>query len=339
MNTPVRVAVIGAGQIAQRGHLPGLLAAGASLTAICDNNHPQLDEIAARFHIQHSYRNWREMLAAGGFDAVTICTPPFLHADMAVECLQRGYHVLVEKPMAVTLQQCDQMNDAVKPAGLILMISHNQRFMEPHRLAKDILDSGILGRPYLVHGVFGHSGPEVWSPTQEWYFRPERAGLGVMADLGYHKLDLVRWMTNQEVTQASAFGHTFEKATSLEDTAIFALKLSRGTLYTLQISWVFRPDWENSLVIRCERGVLTIPTESSEPVRVLYTTSPGVTVESAHHCNTSDTSGWFGAMRAFVSAVQAGTDSPIPDSEGRAAMAAILAAAQSIKQQTVITVS
>lgn len=337
MIEPLRVAIIGAGKIAQLGHLPGYLEAGAEIAALCDNNHPGLEDIASAFHVRRCYRDWREMLAEGGFQAVSICTPPFLHAEMAVECAKQDYDVLVEKPMAVSLEECDRMIAAANEAGVLLMVSLNQRYLAAHQIAKEILASGMLGKPYLVHGVFGHSGPEVWSPTQQWYFRPERAGLGVLADLGYHKIDLVRWMTGQEVVQISAFTKTFEKGTTLEDTAVLTLSLSGGTLVTLQVSWVFRPDWENSLVIRCEQGVIRVPTEASEPVRVLRMDENGRQVESTHVCVSNDPSGWFGAVKAFVTAIQTGSTSPVAGIEGRAAQAAVFGAAESAKFQRTIS--
>lgn len=332
----LRVAIIGVGQIAQRGHLPGYSRAGAKVVALCDSNNPQLSDIAAQFNVPRYYRDWHEMLAAGGFEAVSVCTPPALHAEMVVESARRGYNVLVEKPMAVTLEECDRMIDASEGAGTLLMVSHNQRFMAANRLAKEILASGYLGRAYLVHAVFGHPGPEAWSPGQQWYFRPDMAGRGVVADLGFHKLDLMRWLLGQEIVQISAFVSTFEKATSLEDTAVCAMRFADGAMGTLSVSWVFRPDWENSVVVRCERGVLRIPTEHSDPLRVLRCESGGATTESVHHSTDDDPSGWFGALGAFVRAVVHQQPSPVPGSEGRAALAAVLAACEAASHGTVV---
>ncbi len=337
MSEALRVAVIGAGQIAQRGHLPGFTRAGAELVALCDSAHPELEQIAGQYSIQKTYRDWNEMLDQGGFDAVSICTPPFLHCEMAVASLRRGLHVLVEKPMAVSLAECDQMIAAAEESGKMLMVSHNQRFMAAHQLAKAILDSRELGQLYLIHGVFGHSGPEVWSPTQTWYFQRAQAGMGVMSDLGYHKLDLITWLAGQQLDQVAAFSSTFEKDTSLEDSAVFSFHLSGGTLGTLQVSWVFRPDWENSLSLRCERGVLRVPTEASDPVRVLRRDAQARIVETEHRIQTQDPSGWFGALQAFVNAVQAGGPSPVPGREGRAVLAALAAAAQSIRDTKVVS--
>lgn len=339
MSNALRVAVIGAGQIAQRGHLPGYAQAGAELVALCDSTHPELDTITAKYQVKRAYRDWKEMLAEGGFNAVSICTPPFLHCEMSVEALRRGYHVLVEKPMAIGLAECDQMIEAAHQSQTLLMVSHNQRFIPAHQLAKAILDSGELGRPYLIHGVFGHSGPEVWSPTQTWYFQRERAGQGVIADLGYHKFDIVCWISGQNLVQIGAFSNTFEKATILEDSAVFFFQLSGGMLGTLQVSWVFRPDWENSLTLRCEHGVIHIPTEATAPVRVIKLDNLGRVVKSEHLFETQDISGWFGAVQAFVTAIQTGGPSPVTGTDGRAILAAVLAASEAIEQKKIVTLA
>jgi len=336
MKDSLRVGIIGVGQIALRGHLPGYEQAGAKVVALCDDKNPNLNEIADQCGLERTHLDWREMLQEGGFDAVSICTPPALHAQMAVESARRGYHILVEKPMAVTLEQCDQMIEAASQADVLLMVSHNQRFMAPHLIAKEILDSGCLGKPYLAHAVFGHGGPEKWSPTQRWYFKPAAAGLGVIGDLGYHKIDLMRWLLGQEVVEVSAFAHTFEKDTSLEDTAACALCFQDGTLATLQVSWVFRPDWENSLVVRCEHGVISIPTETTDPVRLLEGRDARSVRETMYLQHTTDPSGWSGSVAAFVRAVTQGELSPVPGTEGKATLVAVLAAHQAAVNRTVV---
>jgi UDP-N-acetylglucosamine 3-dehydrogenase len=339
MSSRLRAAIIGSGQIARLGHIPGYQKTGVEITAICDVNEVAAKQVSEAAGIPRYYTDWKKMLAEGGFEVVSICTPPFLHYEMAVGCAQKGFAVLVEKPMARSLDECDQMIAAAQKAGVLLMVSQNQRFMAAHQLAKEILVSSVLGVPYLVHAVFGHSGPEMWSPTQQWYFQPGRAGLGVMSDLGSHKIDLIRWLTGQEVSWISAFAATFEKNTTLEDTAVFSMQLSGGTLATIEVSWVFRPDWDNGLVVRCEHGSIRVPTEASEPVRVLRLDPHGRTVESTHLCHTDDPSGWFGAVSAFVTAVSKGLPSPASGSEGKAALTAILAAHQSVEEKRVIQIS
>ena len=336
MTQPLQVALIGVGQIARQGHLPGFSRAGANIVALCDRPDFDLSAIAAEYGATQTYYNWREMLDAGGFDAVSICTPPVLHCDMAVESARRGYHVLVEKPMALTLDECARMIEAAAKTGVLLMVAHNQRFLAHHRQAKLLLDSGRLGRPYLAHAVFGHGGPEHWSPTQQWYFQPNQAGGGVLADLGSHKIDLLRWLLGGEVVEITALGSTFEKATTADDTVTCLLRFSQDTLATIHVSWVFRPDWENSLTLRCERGVLRIPTDSQEPLRLLENQGPNSEEVLLDSFETDDPAGWFTTIDAFVRAIKNGEPSPISGEEGKATMQAVLAVAEAIKQKTVI---
>src|SRR5258706_10503000 len=206
---PLKIAIIGAGRIAELGHLPGFGRAGAEVVALCSQSNPNLPALAERFNVKRCYYDWRAMLDEGGFDAVSICTPPALHAEMAVECLQRGLATLLEKPMALSLAECDRIIEAAQKSGTLLMIAHNQRFSPAHQLAKRMLDYGNFGKPLMAYSVFGHSGPEHWSPDQKWYFRPDLAGFGVMADLCSPKIDLLRWLFQQKVVIVSAVPRPF----------------------------------------------------------------------------------------------------------------------------------
>lgn len=336
VGTPLRVALIGVGQIARRGHLPGYRKAGAKIVALCSQPEPDLVEIAAQYGVERITHDWRQLLREGGFDAVSICTPPALHSEMAVTCARSGYHVLVEKPMALSEVQCMAMIDAAEEANVLLMVAHNQRFVAHHRQAKKILQSGRLGYPYLAHAVFGHGGPEQWSPTYDWYFDPAAAGNGVLADLGSHKLDLLRWLLDQKIVEVSAMDSTFEKATSASDAVAGLLRFSGGTLVTFQVGWIFRPGWENSLTIRCAHGVIEVPTEASDPVRVLEQRPSGEVDESIFHADEDDPSGWFASVAAFVDAVTNSKPSPVSGRDGLSTIRAMLAASEACAHKTVV---
>lgn len=331
----LRAAVIGSGQIARRGHLPGYVRAGVTLAALCSRREAELASLADDFGIARRYMDWRAMLDDGGFDVVSICTPPALHFPMAVECLRRGLAVLVEKPMALTPHECDQMIAAAAQSGALLMVAHNQRYVTTHQAAKRLLQSGRLGKPYLAHAVFGHGGPEKWSPLQDWYFKPEQAGHGVLADLGSHKFDLLCWLLDQQIVEVGAFGQTFEKPTPASDTVICALRFSGGALATVQVSWAFHPDWENSLVIRCEHGVLRIPTDVNEPLLIDVDGGDGVQPVDVQP-DPEDSSGWLAAVGAFCKAVAEKQPSPVNGTEGKAAVAAVQAADQALTEHRIV---
>ena len=142
MGDKLRIALIGAGRIAELGHLPGFAQAGADVVALCGTDERNLTQLAVQYQVERCYSDWRQMLNEGGFDAVSICTPPALHCEMAVTSMQRGFPTLVEKPMALSVDECDRMIEAAQPAGVLLMIAHNQRFSRRHVVAKAVLDSG-----------------------------------------------------------------------------------------------------------------------------------------------------------------------------------------------------
>ena len=321
---PLRVALIGTGKIAEVGHLPGFVQTGAEIAALCDINTKNLNRLAVVHGVTRRYDNWQNMLDDGGFDIVSVCTPPVLHRDMVVASLEQGFHTLVEKPMAVTVDECQAMIDAADQNGKLLMVAHNQRFRTQHRIAKEILDEGRLGHVRRVHTVFAHGGPENWSATGQWYFDPKLAGYGVLLDLGYHKIDLLRWLLGQEITQIHAFAATFEKPTSADDTVTAIMKFEQGTLGTLQVSWAHHPGVPDSVILSCEHGMLKIPSNPSEPVRIAEQRPDATIVEAMYKVRGDAGPGWAELIRAFVHAVQAGEPSPLPGTEGKATLETIL---------------
>ena len=107
----------------------------------------------AQLHGGKAYSNYADMLKAEKVDAVSVCTPNYLHAEISIAAANAGAHVLVEKPMATTAEEAEAMIEAAKKNGVFLMVGHNQRLMPPHVKAKEILDSGKLGKvldfPYI----------------------------------------------------------------------------------------------------------------------------------------------------------------------------------------------
>ncbi|MEQ8672745.1 MAG: Gfo/Idh/MocA family oxidoreductase [Aggregatilineales bacterium] len=324
MNDPLRIAVIGAGKIAEMGHIPGFQKAGAKVVALCSRTETNLSLIADQFDVERRYTDWQQMLKDGNFDAVSICTPVYLHAEMTVACLHQGYHVLLEKPIAASLADCDAMIAAADQSNCILMLAHNQRFRLQHIIAKQVLDSGRLGIVRRVHSAFAHGGPEYWSPNQQWYFDPVRAGQGAMMDLGYHKIDLLRWLLGQEVKEIHALKATFEKPTTADDTSVAIMQFEQGTLATLQASWAHFPGVPDSLDIFCENGTLHIPSNPSDPIHIVEREN-GQLRESDIDCSAAEGPGWLDTMQAFIDAVRTGEPS-VSARDARATLHAVLRA-------------
>jgi len=182
----LKVAVVGAGFVAQRRHIPAFLRLKkyVSLGAVCDLNHELAKEAAKKFGIPNAYSNLSEMLSKEHPNIVDVCTPPGIHATVAVEAMEAGCHVLLEKPMASNLADCDKMIEAAKKNSVKLSIVHNQRFYPPFLKAEELVKNGAIGEltgmriisltpreEYLVHekhwihklpgGIIGETGPHV----------------------------------------------------------------------------------------------------------------------------------------------------------------------------------
>ena len=267
----IKVAVIGCGSISKHRHIPEYASnTNVELVAFVD---PIIEraEHYAQLHGGKAYSNYVDMLKAEKVDAVSVCTPNYLHAEISIAAANAGAHVLVEKPMATTAAESEAMIEAAKKNGVFLMVGHNQRLMPPHVKAKEILETGKLGKVLTFRTSFGHPGPEGWSVDgrESWFFRKEEAIMGAMGDLGVHKSDLIRWLLDDEVAQVAAFVGTLHKeGTDVDDNATCLLRMKSGATGSLVASWTYYKGQDNSTVLWCENGVIKIDTDPNDQVIV-----------------------------------------------------------------------
>jgi UDP-N-acetylglucosamine 3-dehydrogenase len=181
----LRVGILGCGGAAQQMHIPAFLKSkGLILQAVCDKNENLVRETAFKYHIPGAYSDLPDMLSSETLDIIDICTPPQTHAHLAIEALQHGCHVLMEKPMALEVSDCDQMIDTANNHGLKLCIMHNQLFNPTFLKARRLVANGTIGdctgmriflsdpreemimrEDYWIHklpgGLIGETGPHV----------------------------------------------------------------------------------------------------------------------------------------------------------------------------------
>lgn len=268
MEKKVRVGIIGCGAIAERLHVPDYTCCPhAELVAFCDIEKDKAQALAQRFASGASvYTDYTEMLAKEKLDAVSVCLPNILHGPVSVAASEAGCHVFCEKPMATSVEEAKSMIAAADKAGKLLMINQSQRRFSTHRKAKEVMQSGILGKILYVTAMFGHSGPEYWSPTGKWFFQRDKARFGAMADLGVHTADLIRYLTDMEVVEISAFADCLEKPDAdVEDNFSSCIRFENGALGTLAASWTIKAAGANFTNIHCENGMLRI--DNTQPSR------------------------------------------------------------------------
>ncbi|AJY74380.1 Gfo/Idh/MocA family protein [Paenibacillus beijingensis] len=327
----IKVAVIGCGAIAQRRHIPEYASnPNVELVAFAD---PVIEraQLMAETYGGSSYASFEELLANEKVDAVSVCTPNYLHAPMTVAAANAGAHVLVEKPMASSEEEAQQMIEAARRSGVYLMVGHNQRLMPPHVKAKEILESGRLGKVLTFRTSFGHPGPEGWSVDgrDSWFFRKDEAVMGAMGDLGVHKSDFIRYLLNDEVAEIAGFVGTIHKeGTDVDDNAVCILRMKSGAIGTLVASWTQYKGGDNSTVLWCEHGVIKIGTVDGDEV-IVEKTDGGVETYKVGAMATNEKQVPSGVIDAFVESIVTQTPPTISGEEGLRSLKVILAAFKS----------
>ncbi|HHV93990.1 MAG TPA: Gfo/Idh/MocA family oxidoreductase [Firmicutes bacterium] len=254
----IRVGIIGAGGIAQYGHLPAYQKIpGVEVAAVADINEKKSAYVAERFGIPQRFVDYREMLEKANIDAVSICTPNYLHREMSVNALNAGKHVLCEKPVAVTGEDAEAIVAAAEASGKVFMAAFCQRFTGASRVLKKFIEEGKLGDIYYAKGSYirrrGIPGLGGWFTTKSL------SGGGCMLDIGVHVLDRVYWLmgapepvaVSGAVYQAfrdnavdggwppleTRIGDVFVGINDVEDMASGYVQFANGATLVLEASW------------------------------------------------------------------------------------------------------
>lgn len=336
----LRVAVIGCGSIAKHRHIPEYAEnSNVELVAFVDPVIERAQQYANE-HGGQAFADYKEMLAAVKPDAVSVCTPNYLHAEQTIESAKAGAHVLVEKPMAVTDEEAAAMIEAAKANHVKLMVGHNQRFMPPHQKAKEILQTGVMGKVLTFRTSFGHPGPDAWSidGADSWFFRKEEAIMGAMGDLGVHKSDLIRWLLDDEVSEVAAFVGTLDKKdTESDDNASCILRMQSGAIGTLVASWTYYKGEDNSTVLWCENGVMRIGTDPVDQV-IVELRDGTINKYQTGEISTNEKQLSSFVVEKFVDSIINDTEPAVTGEEGRASLKVILDAFESQATGKVIKV-
>lgn len=203
----LRVGIIGIGGIAQGRHIPALLELHekVTITAVCDVNQVRAKEVAATYGIPNVYSDYQALFAE--VDAVVICTPNKFHAEISVAALQAGVHVMCEKPMAMTVTECEAMLDASRKSGKLLSIAYHYRHTEAARVAKHAITDGEIGDP-LVTRVQALRRRKV--PGWGVFTNKALQGGGSLIDYGCHLIDLSLWLLGDE-KPVEVMGKTYNR--------------------------------------------------------------------------------------------------------------------------------
>lgn len=236
----MRVGVIGVGAMGRNHVRVFREIEGLELVAISDAN-DELAQRVGRLHGTRVYGSYRELLEHGQLDAVTVAVPTSLHHEVVKDALDAGCHVLVEKPIAATVNEAEDLVARAASARRILMVGHIERFNPAVMELSRRLRAGDLGRTFQVHAR--RLGP----------FPPRVRDVGVVLDLATHDLDIMRYLTTSEVVRVYAETRR-EVHTTREDLLNGIVRFQDGTVGLLEINWL-TPTKIRELYVTGERGM------------------------------------------------------------------------------------
>lgn len=254
----IRIGLLGCGRIAKRhadllsgGHIKG-----AALVAVCDEVPERANQFASRYSVPE-FHNLTDFLSRADMDVVSVLTPSGLHAPHSIEVAKAGKHVIVEKPMALRLEDADSMIQACDAAGVKLFVVKQNRFNVPVVKAREALLSGRFGK--LILGTVRVR----WCRDQSYYDQDKWRGTwaydgGVLANQASHHVDMLEWFFG-DVVSVHARAATALVNIEAEDTAVATLRFRNGALGIIEATTAVRPkDLEGSLSILGEKGTVEI---------------------------------------------------------------------------------
>lgn len=320
----LRVAVIGCGSIARRSHLPALRRAGADITCFASRSRQSAEAALADWGSGVIASGWQDAVSSSEVDAVDICTPNYLHREIAVAAAQAGKHVLVEKPIACTVEEADAMVEAADAAGVVLMPAHNVRFAKPFWAARLAVADGLVGEVVGVRSAFGHGGPRGWAPDAAWFFEPSESGGGALIDLGIHAADALRSVLHDDVVEVGAM--ILGEPGQNELAGQLVLRFAGGAVGSLHASWAAQPGPDHQLTVFGTEGTLHL--DSSTPLTFKPASGDATKVDLPG--TTPD------LFAEFVAACTGGPTPSVTAADAREALAVVCGAYESARTGKIV---
>ncbi len=256
----LNIGIIGCGNIAKNVHLPILLKNPDIKTLyISDTDMNALNSIGERFGIGESrrFQDYREF--PGFVDAVFILTPPHTHYALVTDCLDRGKHVFVEKPLCMTADEALSIEKAAVRTGLIVETGYNLWFMPQLKLARNFLKKGHIGKVITINGYY--LAEAAYLRENKSFYLDSQKGGGVLMDGLCHLIDISSWLMDSSIVEAYGFTGTYDDL-PVENIADVSVRFENGTIGHLQALWAPLSEYLHTEMLKTlrivgDKGVLT----------------------------------------------------------------------------------
>ena len=250
----VKWGILGSGKISQRNMIPAMQQAeNVDIVACMDINENTAKDVAEKFSIPKYYTTEKELLEDENVQVIYVATPVNMHAEHVIAAAKHGKHILCEKPMALTLQDCEQMLAVCKENNVSLAMGFMLRFHPHHLKAKELIDSGAIGQIVKARVQWNFMfppGDNIWSHD------PVRSGGGCLMDVGVHCIDLLRFLVG-DIKEVSAIANNVVFDYPVEDASTLLLKFKNGAHGIIENSFaVETKNSTNGVEIDGTKGVI-----------------------------------------------------------------------------------
>ena len=334
-NKKLKVGIIGTGWIAEYHAAMFKVMPDAEIVAAADLVPGKAEAFFKKLDIEgvRLYPNHKEMLDSEELDAVSVCTYNATHAECTIYALEKGVHVLLEKPMCVTLEEALAIMEAEKKSGKMVSVGFQPRFDENMKMIKRIVESGELGEIYYIQ-TGGGRRRGIPTPFGTSFIEKETAGLGALGDIGCYSLDMVLnaigYPKPLTVTgyKSDFFGKSVQYSNKPEYADIFGVddfaaafvRLEGGIILDFRIAWAMHPDTTGDTIIFGKKGALRIPSTecwngSVGGEMTLYHDVAGVQTETKIPVLKTNEDLFKLKIRSFLDAIIEGKGAPVPTSQ------------------------
>lgn len=250
----LKTGIIGCGKVTGM-HAAALKAISKSaFTAVCSRDEKKSREFASRYGVK-GYTNITEMVSKEKLDMVTICTPHPAHMAAAIEAMKAGANVLIEKPLASSLEDCDAMLSVSRETGKKIGIISQRRFYSPCLRLKEAIDSGKIGKPALGTVFMFGWRDEAYYKSDSWRGKWKEEGGGVLVNQAPHQLDLLQWFMGSEIEEVYGIWKNINHPyIEVEDTALAIIKFKNGGVGNIVVSNSQKPGIYGKVHIHGDNG-------------------------------------------------------------------------------------
>ncbi|WP_088840928.1 Gfo/Idh/MocA family protein [Listeria sp. ILCC797] len=320
----MKIGIIGTAHMHAESYVKHLRTLDVEIVGAFDRNNSRLAEFCKR-HKLPAFKELNRLLKSD-IDTVLICSENAFHADYAVASAMYGKHVIVEKPMALSVSEADKMILACESSKVKLMVAHPVRFSKVMQELKANVDAGNIGRVLAIDATNHGKNPG------GWFTEPELSGGGAIIDHTIHMADMVYALFQPKIESVFATSENWTEGAAVEDTGLLHIRFQDGVFMSLDTSWN-RPEaypvWgDASLALVTENGYVHVDGFGRKGLRY--------TEEKPIHFDYYETDMDFLMLEAFKKAVDEGLPSPVPGAAGRFTVLLTKMAYASIEQEKLI---